>query len=174
MNLNEFNECIAIIHDAHPKRTYSKDQLLRLYTEIKIIKFESFKKAVETILDTSQYFPTIHTLRQACRPLLDAMRGDLKVFSDCTKCSGTGQCDYQPISAQKKGRPLVRFAIACPFCDAAESRGLSPAYFARVRAQKYYETDALLIKSRELAESADERLGAKQHVSDLNEAFRSL
>jgi hypothetical protein len=148
MTFGDFQLIIQAIFDAHPRKTYSRDQLTRLYDELSVLTPSQFENIIQTLLDTNQYFPTLHSIRQAWRPTLDTLRSSSKVFSTCEKCGGTGQYDYQPRN-MLKGGIIPRFAIACPYCKAADTRRLNPLVFPRIGIERFTETDDLALRLRE-------------------------
>jgi hypothetical protein len=137
MNITEFNEVIARINDAYPKKTYGADQLKRLFGEVKPLTRRNFQDAIISLLDNSSFHPTVNAIRQACGPYLQKMRSETRNFSSCARCYGNGQLDLLKIVNGSE----VKFAIACPYCDAADMRGLSAAYFPRMSVEEFERQD---------------------------------
>lgn len=136
MELGEFNQVITRIHDAYPKKTYSHDQMMRLYAEVRALTRRNFEDAVISLLDNSSFHPTVNAIRQACRPYMDKLRAETKSFTACRKCYGNGQLDFVDARYQ-------RFAVACPYCSAADTRGLSRGIFPRMSVPEYEAKDHL-------------------------------
>lgn len=165
MRIEEFNDIMAMIADAHPRRTYSRDQVLRLFDELSALPTHTFKLIIQTLLDTTSYHPTIHVIRQACRHALESLRSNSKVFNSCEKCGGAGQYDYRPRT--KDGKKPIRYAIACPYCNAADLRKLNPSFFPRIGLDKFYETDDFVLSVREAREEYEKRGGLKGTIEHL-------
>jgi hypothetical protein len=136
MELNEFNQTIARIHDAFPRKTYSHDQMMRLYAEVRALTRRNFEDAVISLLDNSSFHPTVNAIRQACYPYLQKMRAETRAFTECGKCYGNGQMDVQTSD-------FKRMAIACPYCAAADQRGLSRTAFPRMSIAEFESKDKL-------------------------------
>lgn len=124
MKIEDFDEILSRVTDAHPRKSYSRDQLLRLYKEIQELSSKQFEDAVIQLLDTEVYFPTIHKIRQACRPALDKIRGECKKFSNCAFCAGIGITSFEPMDTLDNWP--TRYGVACPFCNASQQRMLPP------------------------------------------------
>lgn len=137
MTKDEFNAVITQINDAYPRKSYSFDQLGRLFSEVRALSKRAFQDAVVQLLDNSSFHPTVHAVRQACAAPLNKIRSDNRKFSPCGFCYGNGQYDL----VEKLKASEAKFAIACPYCDAADARGLSLDAFPRLGVGDFEKRD---------------------------------
>lgn len=149
----DFENTMQKITDAHPRKTYSRDQVMRLFDQVKTLTGRQFNDAVTSLLDSDAFFPTIHKIIQACRPYIEKNRASKSAFSECSYCTGTGIAMFEPVDIFQGGQN-PRFGVRCPFCDAASMRGLGSS-FHPITKEAYLRRDKLAIKIAEMKRTRD-------------------
>lgn len=124
MKYDEFNEVFEDFVDSMDGK-YSLQQRVILWNYVKYVSKEEFKYQLNTLLESHYKAPPVGKLKAQLREATQRAKLDrrghlLEKMEYCPSCRKTGL-----IFALSASHDNQTFALKCPYCEAAEIRGLS-------------------------------------------------